>query len=199
MQLKRTVLGALAATACVAAPEAPAQSITGQVRIERVEVRPNPAYSDGRHPPQVEIAITVRRPQLQLNECQVELTINDNGPSLPPNLAFGPGDRTKSVRYVFGALEGDFTLLARGRGACAGSQQSVRVRVIDGAKAGAGKTAPATSGADAKPPACPPGWQVVPGYPQGPRISCAPRMPSSPMKCTGGTTYFEEGGQIGCR
>ena len=45
----------------------------------------------------------------------------------------------------------------------------------------------------------PAGWWLVPESVQGARYSCRPNLPSRPLICSGGTSYFSENGVIGCR
>ena len=48
-------------------------------------------------------------------------------------------------------------------------------------------------------PRCPAGWILAEESVQGGRFTCRARPPLQPLRCPGGTTYFAEGGEIGCR
>ena len=45
----------------------------------------------------------------------------------------------------------------------------------------------------------PAGWYLVPESVKGARYSCRPHLPAQALRCEGGTSYFAEGGVIGCR
>jgi len=59
--------------------------------------------------------------------------------------------------------------------------------------------APAAAPAMPRQAGCPAGWYVVPESVQGSRYSCRPNLPPQALRCEGGTSYFAEGGVIGCR
>jgi hypothetical protein len=76
-----------------------------------------------------------------------------------------------------------------GKDACVG-QKEVTVTVGGGAAKGP---------ASASTPRCPSGWTLVEESARGTRYTCRARAPVQPLKCTDGTSYFSERGEIGCR
>ena len=42
-------------------------------------------------------------------------------------------------------------------------------------------------------------WTLVEDSVKGARYTCRARPPAQPLRCAEGTTYFAEGGEIGCR
>jgi hypothetical protein len=181
---------ALASTAALAAPQ-----------IERVDVRPNPAQFDGATPPQIEIAVTIKRGPLDVQRCEIDIDPGNPGGDLVPRMTFNMGgERTQRVRYIY-RKPGSYRLTVRGRDGCSGANRTVTVNVraasaVDSARPPS--SAPAAAAKDAK-PRCPSGWQLVEQSVQGPRYSCSARPPARPIKCEGGTSYFAENGLIGCR
>jgi len=110
--MKRWLLiGLLAAPAAMAAP-----------RIENVVVKPDRAsFSDGK-PPQVEVAVTVSRPKIGTNTCDVSVDLGDG--SRAKTLDFGVAT-TRSLRHVY-EKGGAYKITARGAGRtpCEGSAEA---------------------------------------------------------------------------
>ncbi len=175
-----------------------APALFAATRVEDVVVRPNPAAFAGSTPPQVEIAVTIGRGQFDRQSCDVIIETGDGGSA--SRLSFGPADeRTKSVPHTY-QKPGSYQLKAVAGSGCTGNR-SVNVTILAKPEA-----APPPSSANAAPepaaqtgPGCPAGWWLVPESVQGARYSCRPNLPSRPLICAGGTSYFSENGAIGCR
>jgi hypothetical protein len=197
--MRKAALAIMAGLAC-----APALA---EVRIERVEVRPNPAQFAGSTPPQVEIAVTVKRSgPLETGRCEVIIDPGNPGGRQVPRLTFNAGgESTQRTRYIYDR-PGTYRLIASSFSGCVGSR-TVTVNVRDasgstGAKGGGAKSGGAagtTTTAKATKPKCPGGWEVVPQSVQGARYSCSPKPPARPIACEGGTSYFAENNLVGCR
>jgi len=152
-------------------------------RVEELTVKPNPAQSA------VEIAVSVERGTFDKQSCDVLVEAGDGSPAV--RLTFAPGGpRTATVRHAY-KKDGTYNAKAVAGYGCSGARN---VSVIVGAGAEA-KAAPAQPG----PLGCPAGWYLVPESVQGARYSCRPNLPAQALKCEGGTSYFAEGGVIGCR
>lgn len=194
--MRKAALAIVATLAC-----APALA---EVRIERVEVRPNPAQFAGSTPPQVEIAVTVKRSSpMELGRCEVIIDPGSPGGRQVPRLTFNAGgEATQRTRYIYDR-PGTYRLTASSFSGCVGSRTvTVNVREGSGGASGAkGSGAPRANNAPAKvvKPKCPGGWEVVPQSVQGARYSCSPKPPSRPIACEGGTSYFAENNLVGCR
>jgi hypothetical protein len=106
----------------------------------------------------------------------------------PIRLAFLMGDRVKTVRYTY-KKNGTHAAKAVAGSGCTGTRS---VNVVVGAEEPAPAGKPQASG-------CPSGWYLVPESVQGGRYSCRPNLPAQALKCESGTSYFAEGGVIGCR
>jgi hypothetical protein len=155
-------------------------TVIAATRLADLAVKPNPAVS------QVEIVVTVDRGQFDKQSCDVFVTPEEG--AQPLRLAFMIGDRVKSVSYTY-KKNGTYAAKAVSGSGCTGTR-SVNVVV------GAAEPAPASK---AQATGCPAGWYLVPESVQGGRYSCRPNLPAQALKCEGGTTYFAEGGVIGCR
>jgi hypothetical protein len=157
-----------------------ATGASAATRLENLEVNPNPAVS------QVEIVVTVDRGQFDKQSCDVVVTPEEG--AQPIRLAFLMGDRVKTVRYTY-KKNGTHAAKAVAGSGCTGTRS---VNVVVGAEEQAPAGKPQASG-------CPSGWYLVPESVQGGRYSCRPNLPAQALKCEGGTSYFAEGGVIGCR
>ena len=134
----------------------------------------------------VVISVTIERPTLLDLSCSALIDTGDGG-RIP--ISWNIGDsRTKTARYEY-KRPGSYRVRVSGAGkdACVGLKEAT---VSFGA-----------SKADAKstPPRCPTGWILVEESMQGGRFACRARPPLQPLRCPEGTTYFAEGGEIGCR
>ena len=157
-------------------------------RLENLVVKPTPAER------QVEIEVTVDRGQFDKQGCDVQVSAGDD--STATRLSFGITDeRTKSVKHTY-KKDGTYNVRATAGSGCTGTR-TVSVMVGVGAApvvAAQAKPAPAQQQAG-----CPAGWYLVPESVQGGRYSCRPNLPAQALRCEGGTSYFAEGGVIGCR
>jgi hypothetical protein len=109
-------------------------------------------------------------------------------------MTWGMGDRrTKTARYDY-KKPGSYRLKVSGTGkdACVG-QKEVTV-TVGGEGAAASKI-----GATTSTPRCPGGWTLVEESVNGSRYTCRARPPPQALKCTNGTSYFSERGEMGCR
>ncbi len=177
---------------------AAAPALLAATRIEDVVARPNPAAFAGSTPPQVEIAVTIGRGQFDRQACDVIVETGDGGGA--SRLSFGPGDElTKSVRHTY-QKPGSYQLKAIAGSGCTGNR-SVNVTILAKPEATPSPASASAAAESAAPtgPGCPAGWWVVPESVQGARYSCRPNLPSRPLICAGGTSYFSENGIIGCR
>ena len=176
---RRVLLAALAAAAapCLATP-----------RIESVSVRPNPVPFTAGKVGDVVIAVAIERPTPLDLRCEALIDPGDGGP--PIHVEWDLGDsRTKTTRYEY-KRPGIYRIKVRGSGArgCTGERE-LNVKV-------GGASPRARSG---KPPVCPVGWMLNEDSLEGARYSCRPRPPVRPLRCAEGTSYYAEGGEIGCR
>jgi hypothetical protein len=157
-------------------------TVLAATRLEDLAVKPNPALS------QVEIAVTVNRGQFDKQGCDILVSPGDG--SAPVRLGFGIADeRTKTVRHAY-KKPGTYTVGAAAGSGCTGTRS---VSLVVGAEGVAETKGPAEKAG------CPTGWYLVPESVQGARYSCRPNLPAQAPKCEGGTSYFAEGGVIGCR
>jgi hypothetical protein len=164
---------------------AAASGALAATRLEDLVVKPNPAVSE------VEIAVTVNRGQFDKQSCDVFVTPEEG--AAPTRIPFLVGEeRTKTVRHTY-KKNGAYTVKAAASSGCTGTRS---VSLVVGAVA----TAEATAVGGMAPQAgCPAGWYVVPESVQGTRYSCRPNLPAQALRCEAGTSYFAEGGVIGCR
>ncbi|HEY1286808.1 MAG TPA: PKD domain-containing protein [Burkholderiales bacterium] len=132
----------------------------------------------------VVISVSIERPSLLDLSCSATIDTGDGGQI---SLAWNLGDsRTKTARYEY-KRPGTYRLRVRGAGdeACAGQKEA--------------SLAVGAPGHAAATPRCPAGWTLVEDSVKGPRYTCRARPPAQPLRCAEGTTYFAEGGEIGCR
>jgi hypothetical protein len=131
----------------------------------------------------VVISVTIERPSLLDLTCSATIDTGDGG-RIP--IAWNLGDsRTKTARYEY-KRPGTYRVRVSGTGneACAGAKEA--------------SLTVGTPGQSAT-PRCPAGWTLVEDSAKGPRYTCRARPPAQPLRCAEGTTYFAEGGEIGCR
>jgi len=132
----------------------------------------------------VVISVSIERPTLMDLTCSATI---DTGDGFRIPIAWNLGDsRTKTARYEY-KRPGTYRVRVSGTGkeACVGLKE---------ASLTVGTPGPASAT-----PRCPAGWTLVEDSVQGPRYACRARPPAQPLRCTEGTTYFAEGGEIGCR
>jgi hypothetical protein len=131
----------------------------------------------------VVISVSIERPSLLDLTCSATIDTGDGG-RIP--IAWNLGDsRTKTARYEY-KRPGAYRVRVSGAGneACVGAKEA--------------SLTVGTPGQSAT-PRCPPGWTLVEDSAKGPRYTCRARPPAQPLRCAEGTTYFAEGGEIGCR
>lgn len=135
----------------------------------------------------VVISVSIERPTLLDLSCSAVIEPGDGG-SIPVSWNIGDS-RTKTARYEY-KRPGRYRVRVAGTGkdACVGLKEAT---VSVGAHDGKAKTG--------TPPRCPGGWLLVEESVQGGRFTCRARPPVQPLRCPEGTTYFAEGGEIGCR
>jgi|1185.fasta_scaffold539273_2 hypothetical protein len=157
----------------------------GATRLEDLVVKPNPAVAE------VEISVTVNRGQFDKQSCDIFVTPEEG--AAPIRMPFLIGEpRTKSIRHTY-KKNGAYTVKAAASSGCTGTRSADLLVGPDGVPhANAAAVAPPQAG-------CPAGWYVVPESVQGARYSCRPNLPGHALRCEGGTSYFAEGGAIGCR
>jgi hypothetical protein len=134
----------------------------------------------------VVISVTIERPTLLDLSCSALIDAGD-GSRIP--ISWNIGDsRTKTARYEY-KRPGSYRVRVAGAGkdACVGLKEAT---VSVGAPKGDAKSST---------PRCPTGWILVEESAQGARFTCRARPPLQPLRCAEGTTYFAEGGDIGCR
>jgi len=166
-------------------------------RLDELTARPNPVMPGK----PVEIAITVERGQFDKQPCEVLLEPGDG--AKPLKLTFAVSEpRTKKLIYTY-AKPGAYSLKAVAGYGCGGSKTlSVAVRTEGEIAAAEAKAVEAKAAAEPPQhagPGCPLGWWLVPESVQGARYTCRPNLPSAPLRCAGGTSYYSENGVIGCR
>jgi hypothetical protein len=135
----------------------------------------------------VVIAVSIERPTLLDLNCDATIDAGDGG-RIP--ISWNIGDsRTKTARYEY-QRPGSYRVKVSGSGkdACVGLKEAT-VHV----------GTPTKSEAKAATPRCPIGWALVDESVDGPRYTCRPRAPAQALRCTEGTSYFAERGEIGCR
>ena len=123
----------------------------------------------------VVISVSIERPTLLDLTCGATNSTGDGG-RIP----------TKTARYEY-KRPGSYRVRISGTGkeACVGRKE---------ASLTVGTPGPASAT-----PRCPAGWTLVEDSAKGPRYTCRARPPAQPLRCAEGTTYFAEGGEIGCR
>jgi len=154
-------------------------------RLENLVVKPNPAVSD------VEIVVTVDRGQFDKQGCTIIVFTGDES-SAPKVIPFGIADERAKTLHHFYPKPGAYTVRATAGSGCTGTRT---VSVTIGAAAVEAKA----SAEKPQQAGCPAGWYLVPESVQAARYSCRPNLPAQALKCEGGTSYFAEGGVIGCR
>jgi hypothetical protein len=166
-------------------------------RLDNLAVRPDPAAR------QVEIEVTVNRGQFDKQPCEVLITPGDDSPQTRLSIATGEAP-TRTLRHTY-KKDGAYTVRAAAASGCTGTRSASVIvgaspAAAPAAAAGAAGAAMGTSAAAPAPQAgCPAGWYVVPESVQGSRYSCRPNLPAQALRCESGTSYFAEGGTIGCR
>ena len=134
----------------------------------------------------VVISVSIERSTLLDLECDAVIDTGEGGRIA---LSWSIGDsRTKTARYEY-KRAGSYRVKVTGAGkeACTGQKETT---ITVGAPRSEGR---------ASSPRCPPGWTLVEESVQGARYTCRARPPAQSLRCAGGTTYFAEGGEIGCR
>jgi len=168
--MRRPVVGlALFAWACAGAAAPRLDSLSVQVLSGKA--------SD------VVISVSIERPSLLDLTCGATIETGDGGQI---SIAWNLGDsRTKTARYEY-KRPGAYRVRVSGAGneACVGAKEA--------------SLTVGTPGQSAT-PRCPAGWTLVEDSAKGPRYTCRARPPAQPLRCAEGTTYFAEGGEIGCR
>jgi len=132
----------------------------------------------------VVISVSIERPTLMDLTCSATIDTGDGGRIL---IAWNLGDsRTKTARYEY-KRPGTYRVSVSGTGkeACVG----LKVTSLT-----VGTPGPASAT-----PRCPAGWTLVEDSVKSSRYTCRARPPAQPLRCAEGTTYFAEGGEIGCR
>jgi hypothetical protein len=133
----------------------------------------------------VVISVSIERPTLLDLSCSAQIDPGDGG-RIP--ISWNIGDsRTKTARYEY-KRPGSYRVRVAGAGkdACVGLKEAtVNVGAPKGEKTGT--------------PRCPTGWILLEESVQGPRFACRARPPVQALRCSEGTTYFAEGGEIGCK
>jgi hypothetical protein len=134
----------------------------------------------------VVISVSIERPTLLDLSCSAQIDAGDGG-RIP--ISWNIGDsRTKTARYEY-KRPGSYRVRVAGTGkeACVGLKEATVT--VGSPKADARSAAPR----------CPTGWILADESVQGPRFTCRARPPVQPLRCPEGTSYFAEGGEIGCR
>jgi hypothetical protein len=132
----------------------------------------------------VVISVSIERPTLMDLTCSAAIDTGDGG-RIP--IAWNLGDsRSKTARYEY-KRPGTYRVRVSGTGkeACVGLKE---------ASLTVGTPGPASAT-----PRCPAGWSLVEDSVKGPHYTCRARPPAQALRCAEGTTYFAEGGEIGCR
>lgn len=157
-------------------------------RIERVEVKPNPAPLEAGKRTEVLITVTIERPTPMDLNCDAVVDAGDGSRFV---MTWGIGERrTKTARYEY-SKAGTYRLSVSGTGkdACVGLKE---LTVTVGAPGSARQEIKAA-------PRCPSGWALVEHSVRGARYTCRVRPPAQTLPCAAGTTYFAERDEIGCR
>lgn len=155
-------------------------------RLENLAVKPDPAER------RVQIEITIDRGRFDRQPCEIMVTPGDDSP--PTRLSIATGDAvTRTVQHTY-KKDGAYTVRAAAASGCTGTR-SASVLVGSQPQAAVPPAAPAPQ----RQAGCPAGWYVVPESVQGSRYSCRPNLPAQALRCEDGTSYFADGGTIGCR
>lgn len=157
-----------------------AEAIVAAPRLDSVSVQVLPGKGND-----VVISVSIERPTLLDLSCSAVIEAGDGG-RIP--ISWNIGDsRTKTSRYEY-KRPGSYRVRVAGAGkeACVG-QKELSLTV--------GAPGATTGGA----PRCPPGWALVDDSVKGARYTCRARPPAQALRCAEGTSYFAEGGEIGCR
>jgi hypothetical protein len=161
-----------------------ATAASAATRLESLVVKPDPAER------QVQIEVTIDRGRFDKQPCEIMVTPGDDSP--PTRLSIATGDAvTRIVPHTY-KKDGAYTVRAAAASGCTGTR-SASVLV------GSQPQAAVPSAAPRRQAGCPAGWYVVPESVQGGRYSCRPNLPQQALRCEDGTSYFAEGGVIGCR
>ena len=170
--MRRPVVGlALAAWTCSGAAAPRLDSVSVQVL-------------SGKGGGDVVISVSIERPSLVDLTCSATIETGDGG-RIP--IAWNLGDsRTKTARYEY-KRPGTYRVRVSGAGkeACVGAKEA--------------SLTVGTPGHASATPRCPAGWVLVEDSVKGARYACRARPPAQPLRCAEGTSYFAEGGEIGCR
>jgi hypothetical protein len=172
----------VAATAIVLAASALAAP-----RLESVQVKPNPVPVEAGKATEVVISVSIDRPTPLDIACDAQIDAGDGG-KVPMSWRLADR-RTKNARYQY-SKPGTYRLKVAGTGkdACNGLRE---LTVVVGSPSQA-KAAPPVS-------KCPAGWTLVEESAKGARYTCRANTPAQALRCTEGTSYFSERGEIGCR
>ena len=117
MRLAGLVAASLAAASAAAAP-----------KIDSVTVKPNPAQFSGGKPPEVTVAVTLKRGRFDSGGCDARVEFGDGqGRSLDFDVA-----ETRTVRHSY-KKSGSYMVSVKGAGRtpCEGAQQAA-VKVVGG-------------------------------------------------------------------
>jgi hypothetical protein len=132
----------------------------------------------------VVVSVSIERPTLLDLTCSATIDTGDGGQI---SIAWTLGDsRTKTARYEY-KRPGTYRVRVSGTGkeACVGLKEA--------------SLTVGTPGRASATPRCPAGWSLVEDSVKGARYTCRARPPAQPLHCPESTTYFAEGGDIGCR
>ena len=132
----------------------------------------------------VVVSVSIERPTLLDLTRSATIDTGDGGQI---SIAWTLGDsRTKTARYEY-KRPGTYRVRVSGTGkeACVGLKEA--------------SLTVGTPGRASATPRCPAGWSLVEDSVKGARYTCRARPPAQPLRCPDGTTYFAEGGDIGCR
>lgn len=155
-------------------------------RIENLVVKPEAAER------QVQIEVTIDRGRFDKQACEIMVTPGDDSP--PTRLSIGIGDAvTRLVPHTY-KKDGSYTVRVAAASGCTGTRTA---SVLVGSQPAA--AIPAAAAQPRQQAGCPAGWYLVPESVQGARYSCRPNLPAQALRCAEGTSYFAEGGVIGCR
>jgi hypothetical protein len=134
----------------------------------------------------VVISVSIERPTLLDLNCDALIDPGDGG-RIPLSWSIGDS-RTKTARYEY-KRPGNYRVRVAGSGkdACVGLKEATITVGTPKAEANSGT------------PRCPLGWALVDESVKGARYTCRARPPAQALRCTEGTSYFTERGEIGCR
>jgi len=159
-------------------------------RLDNLVVKPEAAER------QVQIEVTIDRGRFDKQACEVLVTPGDDSP--PTRLTIAIGDApTRTLPHTY-KKDGSYTVRAAASSGCTGTRSASVIVGASPAPAAAAAGAASTSGTLPQ-AGCPAGWYLVPESVKGARYSCRPHLPAQALRCEGGTSYFAEGGVIGCR